>query len=111
MDERLGAITAEFWRTSSRISIPSRLQPCLLATDEFAFGQRRLACRSGTTTPKPSLVVQEVTTMRILRTFFEYLWRSNSKSPAALAPPVDAIVRLLKEKQKLATKKGLGRPE
>lgn len=49
--------------------------------------------------------------MRILRTFFEYLWRSNSKSPTDLAPPVDAIVRLLKEKQKLATKKGLGRPD
>ncbi|RWO26889.1 MAG: hypothetical protein E5Y16_07245 [Mesorhizobium sp.] len=30
---------------------------------------------------------------------------------ANLAPPVDAIVRVLKEKQKLATKKGLGRPD
>ncbi|WP_287327376.1 hypothetical protein [Mesorhizobium sp.] len=49
--------------------------------------------------------------MRILTTFFGYLWRSNSKSPPDLAPPVDAIVRLLKEKQKLATKKGLGRPD
>lgn len=49
--------------------------------------------------------------MRILRTFFGYLWRSNSKSAPDFAPPVDAIVRLLKEKQKLATKKGLGRPD
>jgi hypothetical protein len=49
--------------------------------------------------------------MRVLRTFFGHLWRSNSKSAPDLAPPVDAIVRLLKEKQKLATKKGLGRPD
>ncbi|WP_287195065.1 hypothetical protein [Mesorhizobium sp.] len=49
--------------------------------------------------------------MGILRTLFGYLWRSNSKSPPNLAPPVDAIVRMLKEKQKLATKKGLGRPD
>jgi hypothetical protein len=49
--------------------------------------------------------------MRILRTLFGYLWRSNSKSPPDLAPPVDAIVRLLKEKQRLATKKGPGRSD
>ncbi|WP_287068898.1 hypothetical protein, partial [Mesorhizobium sp.] len=61
--------------------------------------------------PKPSLVVQEVTTMRILRTVLGHSWHSNSKSPPDLTPPVDAIVRVLKEKQKLAAKKGFGRPD